>query len=159
MIEEFKDELKDLKNILNEIKELELLRKQGINELKNETKRKLKMLDDEVSDTFKKLDVNLTTLELRNFFCKKPYNFEKERIKTINKRGNKIKRLKEEVENNMDELLDHLFGGETNIFKQLSDLEYEKEETLHNIAVLELKLIKLGITLQIDKIKESVLSY
>ena len=59
----------------------------------------------------------------------------------------------------MDELLDHLFGGETNIFKQLSDLEYEKEETLHNIAVLELKLIKLGITLQIDKIKESVLSY
>ena len=74
MIEEFKDELKDLKNILNEIKELELLRKQGINELKNETKRKLKMLDDEISDTLKKLDVNLTTLELRNFFCKKPYN-------------------------------------------------------------------------------------
>ena len=34
MIEEFKDALKDLKNILNEIKELELLKKQGINELK-----------------------------------------------------------------------------------------------------------------------------
>ena len=100
------------------------------------------MLDDEISDTLEKLDVNLTPLELRNSFCKKPYNFEKERIKTINKRRNKIKRLKEEVENNMDELLDHLFGGETNIFKQLSDLEYEKEETLHNIAVLELKLIK-----------------
>ena len=88
MIEEFKDELKDLKNILNKIKELELLRKQGINELKNETKRKLKMLDDEISDTLEKLDVNLTTLELRNSFCKKPYNFEKERIKTINKRRN-----------------------------------------------------------------------
>ena len=50
MIEEFKDELKDFKNILNKIKKLELLREQEINELKNETKRKLNMLDDEISD-------------------------------------------------------------------------------------------------------------
>ena len=50
MIEEFKDELKDFKNILNKIKKLELLREQEINELKNERKRKLNMLDDEISD-------------------------------------------------------------------------------------------------------------
>ena len=48
MIEEFKEELKSLKNIFNEIKKLELLREQEINEIKNETKRKLNMLDGEV---------------------------------------------------------------------------------------------------------------
>ena len=37
-MEKFKDELKDLKNILNKIKGLELLRKQKINEIKNDTK-------------------------------------------------------------------------------------------------------------------------
>ena len=52
MIEEFKDELKSLKNMLNEIKKkkLELLREQEINQIKNETKRKLNMLDDEIND-------------------------------------------------------------------------------------------------------------
>ena len=46
MIEEFNDELKELKTILNEITKLELQREQEINEMKNETKRKLNMLDD-----------------------------------------------------------------------------------------------------------------
>ena len=41
MIEEFKDKLKDLKNILNKIKEPVLIREKEINEIKNETKRKL----------------------------------------------------------------------------------------------------------------------
>ena len=41
MVKEFKDELKSLKNIFNEIKKLELLREQEINEIKNEMKRKL----------------------------------------------------------------------------------------------------------------------
>ena len=52
MIEEFKDELKSLKNMLNETKKkkLELLREQEINQIKNETKRKLNMLDDEIND-------------------------------------------------------------------------------------------------------------
>ena len=49
MIEEFKDELKSLKNILNGTKKLELLREQEINALKNNTRRKLNMLDDEIS--------------------------------------------------------------------------------------------------------------
>ena len=45
-IEEFRDELKVLKNMLNEIKKLELLREQEINEIKNETERELSMLND-----------------------------------------------------------------------------------------------------------------
>ena len=59
MIEQFKEELKDFKNILDKINELELLREQEI----NETKRKLNVLDDEIRDTLEKLDVNLTTVE------------------------------------------------------------------------------------------------
>ena len=43
MIEEFKDELRGLKNILNEIKKkLEPLREQEINEIKNEIKNETK---------------------------------------------------------------------------------------------------------------------
>ena len=42
MIEEFKDEVESLKNIFNEIRELELLREQEINEIKNKTKKKVK---------------------------------------------------------------------------------------------------------------------
>ena len=49
-MEKFKGELKDLKNILNAIKELEIFREQEINERKNETKRELNMLYHEISD-------------------------------------------------------------------------------------------------------------
>ena len=35
------------------------------------------MLDDEISYILEKLDVNLTTLELRCRFCEKPHDFEK----------------------------------------------------------------------------------
>ena len=71
MIEEFKDEVENLKNIFNEIRELELLREQEINEIKNKTKRKLNMLDDEVNDILQKLDVDLTTLITNANFSKK----------------------------------------------------------------------------------------
>ena len=54
------------------------MREQEINKLKNETKRKLDMLDDEISDILEELDVNSTTLELRCCFCKKTHNFKKE---------------------------------------------------------------------------------
>ena len=47
------------------------------------------MLDDKTNDILEKLDVNLTTLELRCIFCEKPHDFEKERIKIISKRKNK----------------------------------------------------------------------
>ena len=65
MIKESKDELKSLKIILNEIKKLELLREQEMNKIRNDTKRKLNMLDDEISDISETLDVNLMTLVLR----------------------------------------------------------------------------------------------
>ena len=102
MIKEFKDELKDFKNILNKIKELELLRQQEINEIKHEIKRKLNMLDDEISNILENLDVNLTTLELRYRFCEKSHNFEEERELRLSAKEetNKTERLKEEVENN-----------------------------------------------------------
>ena len=76
MIEEFKDEVESLKNIFNEIRELELLREQEINEIKNKTKRKLNMLDDEVNDILEKLDVDLTTLITKCKFFEKAYDFE-----------------------------------------------------------------------------------
>ena len=64
MIEEFKNKLRDFKNILNEIKKkkLEPLREQETNEIKNKTKRKLNILDDEINNILEKLDklVNLT---------------------------------------------------------------------------------------------------
>ena len=131
------------------------MREQEINEIKNETKRKLNMLDDEINDILEKLDVNLTTLELRCIFCEKPHDFEKERELRLSAKEkiNKIEGLKEKVE-----LLDHLLEGETKVSKLLTDLEYEKIETLHNITVLESKLIKLEISPeQIDRIKNSVL--
>ena len=66
---------------------------------------------------------------------------------------NKTEGLNEKVE-----LLDYLLEGEIKVSKLLTDLEYEKIETLHNIMVLESKLIKLEISPeQIDRIKNSVL--
>ena len=73
-------------------------------------------------------------------------------------RINEIKSLTEEAENNKDKLLDYLLDGENNFFKLLNDLGYEKHDALHNIIVLESKLIKLEISPErIDRIKNSVL--
>ena len=71
MIEEFKDELKSLKNILNGTKKLELLREPEINEIKDETKRKLNMLDDEINNILENLYAYLTTLITNMNFLKK----------------------------------------------------------------------------------------
>ena len=49
------------KTISNGIEKLELSRKIEINEIKNETKKKLNMLDNEISNILEKLDVNLIT--------------------------------------------------------------------------------------------------
>ena len=71
---------------------------------------------------------------------------------------NKIEGLKEEGENKEDELLDYSLTGETKVPKLLTDLNYEKRDTLHNIKVLESKLIKLEMSLEkMDRIKNSVL--
>ena len=74
-IKEFRNELKSLKTMLNEIKKLELSRGQKV----NEAKRKLNMLDDKISDILEQLDLNLTTLEIICRFCEKPHNFKEER--------------------------------------------------------------------------------
>ena len=136
------------------------MREQEINEIKNERKRKLNMLDDEMNDILEKLNVNLTTLELRCIFCKKPHDFDKEeelRL-SVKEKINKIKRLKEKAENNKDKLLDYLLDDENKFSKLLNDLEYEKHDALHNIIVLESKLIKLEISPErIDRVKNSVL--
>ena len=71
---------------------------------------------------------------------------------------NEVEGLKEEVENNEDELLDYLLDGETKVSKLLDDLDYEKHDALHNTIVLESKSIKLEISpKQIDRIKNLVL--
>ena len=97
----------------------------------------MNILDDEINDILEKLDVNLTTLELRCIFCEKPYDFKKERELRLSAKEkiNKIEGLKEEVENKEDELLDHLLDGETNVYKLLTDLEYKKLEALHSIRI------------------------
>ena len=115
------------------------------------------MLDNEISDILEKLDADLTTLELKCTFFKtfeKPHNFEKERKLRLSAKEkiNEIERLNEEVKNKDDD-------AETKFSKLLIDLEYDKHDILHDITILESKLIKLGtIPIQIDKIKESVLS-
>ena len=66
--------------------------------------------------------------------------------------------MKKEVKNKKDKLLND--DSESKISKSLIELVrvWKKNETLHDI--LESKLIKLGMTsLQVDKIKESVLSF
>ena len=71
------------------------------------------------------------------------------------KRINDIEKVKGEVKNNEYKLLD----GETKIFKLLTDLEYEEHDAMHNITLLESKLIKLEISPeQVDRIKNSVWS-
>ena len=80
-------------------------------------------------------------------------------IKIIRKGKNKWKkkRLRQEIEHKEDELLND--DSESKISKLLTNLKFEKHDALHDITVLQSKLIKLGITpIQIYKIKESVLS-
>ena len=49
--------------------------------------------------------------------------------------------------------------GESKISKLLTDLEYEKRGTLHDITILESKLIKLEISpAQKESIKKWILS-
>ena len=50
------------------------------------------MLDDKIKDILQKLDVNLTTLELRRIFCEKPH--ERELRLSAKERINEKKRLK-----------------------------------------------------------------
>ena len=55
---------------MNEIKKLELLREQEINQIKIETKRKLKMLDDKINNILRNLYVDLAILWLNCEFLR-----------------------------------------------------------------------------------------
>ena len=128
---------------------------QEINEIKNETKRKLNIMDDQINHILEKSDVLLTTLKLTCIFWGKLHDFWKERELRLSAKEkiNKIERLKEK-----DELLDHLLERETKVSKLLTDLEYEKIETSHNITVLQSKLMKLEISHErIDRTQNMVL--
>ena len=121
------------------------------------------MLDDEINDILEKWDVDLRTLRLKCKFFEKPYEYnsiEKKRELRIlaKKKKKETERLKEEAENNRDELSNDLLDSENKIFKLLTNLEYEKHDALNDIAVLESKLIKLEISPErIDRIKNSIL--
>ena len=72
--EEFKDETEGLKKYIDwDKKKLELLREQETNEINNETKRKLNMLDDKINNILGKLYVDLATLRLKYEFFEKLY--------------------------------------------------------------------------------------
>ena len=54
--------------------------------------------------------------------------------------------------------MDYLLDSESKVSKSFTDLKYKKHDALHNIIVLESKLIKLEISPErIDRIKYSVL--
>ena len=119
------------------------------------------MLDDETNIILGKLYVDLAILRLKCEFFEKPREYSsikkerKSRMLAKKKRINETEILKEEVKKYEDKLLD----SETKIFKLLTDLEYEKNDALHNIVVSESKLIKLEISPErIDRIKSLVLS-
>ena len=82
--------------------------------MKNEIKRMLNLLDDEVRDILEKLDLNLIDLKLRFKFCDKPYDFKKEKELRLSAKEkiNKIEESKKEVENNEDKL-----AGEIKVYK------------------------------------------
>ena len=88
------------------------------------------MLDDKIRNVFEKLDVNLTTLDLRCKFCKKPHDFEKQRELGLSGKEqiNEIEKIKAKTENNEDELWDYLSNDEDKMFKLSTDLEYNKKK-------------------------------
>ena len=65
--------------------------------MKNETKRMLNMLIDEVRDILEKLDLNLIDLKLKCKFSDKPYKFRKEKELRLSAKEkiNKNRRIKQ----------------------------------------------------------------
>ena len=122
------------------------------------------MLDVEINDILEKLDVYLTSLILKCKFFEKPYEYDsikkegKLRI-LVKEEVNKIERLKEEVNNDEDELLD----GETKKFKLLTDLKYEKKKKkkkryISKYFIIRNKINKNNLWNELIELKNSVLS-
>lgn len=128
MISQFK---KNKKNKLNEMEKIEIIREQQINEIKQNAKIKLNALNDEINNISEKLKFQLKHETLKNRFFKRVNTYEDEKVKNISKKEiNEIKKLKEEVENNENKLL----NAETKTFK-LTDLKYDEEDKLHDIDI------------------------
>ena len=85
-----------------------MIRKQEIKEVKNEANRMLKILDEETSNTLAiSKNKRYFRRRFRCRFLEKPHDFEKERELRLSakEKRNAIKRLKEEVKNKEDKLL------------------------------------------------------
>ena len=91
-------------------------------------------LNDEINDAVKNLEFELEHGTFKNRYFKKSNSCE-DKIKlrfSAKEERNEIERLKEEVENNEDKLL----NAETKISKLLTDLTYEKEDILCDLMIL-----------------------
>ena len=159
MIEEFKDEIKSLRNILNEIKKIRIIKR-----TRNKwNKNRIKHARWWNKRYFRKVKAKFNNFRTKRQSFGNTHDLEEERElrlpATTKKVKSEIKRLRKEAENNKDELLDHSLDDENKFSKLLTDLEYEKHDALHNIVVLESKLIKLEISPErTDRIKNLVLS-
>ena len=113
------------------MEKIEIIREQQINEIKQNAKIKLNALNDEINNISEKLKFQLKHETLKNRFFKRVNTYEDEKVKNISKKEiNEIKKLKEEVENNENKLL----NAETKTFK-LTDLKYDEEDKLHDIDI------------------------
>ena len=113
------------------MEKVEIIREQQINEIKQNAKIKLNALNDEINNISEKLKFQLKHETLKNRFFKRVNTYEDEKVKNISKKEiNEIKKLKEEVENNENKLL----NAKTKTFK-LTDLKYDEEDKLHVIDI------------------------
>ena len=120
VIKKFKDEIKGLKNILNVIKITRVIKR-----TRNKwNKKKIKYARWWNKRYLRKVGFRFNNFRTKmQILGKTTWLWRRNRIKTISKKGiNKIKRLKEEVKNNKDELLDNLLDNENKSFKLLTDL-------------------------------------
>ena len=87
MIKKLKDELKNLKSILNEIEKLKIT-KQLAMEQAYEISKELEELEIKIIDILEELDENLSSLRLRNrYFWERPCIIEKEnKFKNVTKK-------------------------------------------------------------------------
>ena len=154
MIKKLKDELKNLKSILNEIEKLKITRQLAM-EQAYEISKELKELEIKIIDIWEELDENLCSLRLRNrYFWKRPCIIEKEnKFKNVTKKKiGKLDRLETELKEKEElKYIEHHKNDEL-----LSDLDYNKKDILHEILLKEIKLEKLGISeIAINAIKKS----
>ena len=141
---------------MKELRELEVLRELEIDEIE-EAKIQLNELQIEKNEALDNLKYELEYRSLKKRYLKRSNWYEDEIELRIEAkvRINEINRLKEEVRNNEDILL----NSETEIDKLLTDLKYEEKDIMNDVMTLEEKLRKLEIpSSYITGIKNLILS-